>query len=254
MARRPRTRRRLVLRLLIGAAVTSVVLIAIAVFVAFQLAGENPEWWRPLNPNDERTVEAAQTVEIDVTNALHQSRPATPEHSPESWTISVGEAEANAWLAARLRDWLANQDDAFTWPAELSEPQIDFRDGNVVIGAGFKRGQAVEVLAVTLLPRTDKDGALWLEAESVSIGKLSIPASWALSGSASFIKDRLPSHVLEKPEGKRVLNVLSGKEPLTKSAILNLSDGRRVRVLAVKAKDNALLVTCRTEPPGIARE
>jgi hypothetical protein len=240
--------------LLVGASVSGVVILGIAVFVAFQLAGENPEWWRPLNPNDERTVQAAQTVEIDVTNALHRSRPSTPERPPESWTISVGEAEANAWLAARLREWLANQDDAFAWPAELSEPQIDFRDGKVVIGAGFKRGKSLDVLAVTLLPRTDKDGALWLEAESVSIGKLSIPASWALSGSASFIKDRLPEHLLDKPEGKRVLNVLSGKEPVTKSAILKLSDGRCVRVLALRANDNALLVTCRTEPPGVARE
>lgn len=248
VARHPPTRRRFFLRLLLALALSGVVLAGIAAFVALQLASENPEWWRPLNPRDEQTVEAAQTVEIGVTNALHQSR-AAPDHAPEAWTLSVSEREVNAWLAARLRDWLANQAEAVTWPVELSEPQIDFREGKVAIGASFKRGKSVEVLAVTLLPRIDREGALWLTADDVSIGKLSIPASWALSGSGSLIRDRLPAHVLERPETKRILDVLAGKEPVTKNAILKLSDGRRVRVLGIKATDDALLVTCRTEPP-----
>lgn len=239
----PRRLRRFLKRLALAVGIT-VVLFGVIVYVALtRFALVAPAWWKPPNPADPRTLEAARAVENGVTTLLHQ------RHAPEqTWTMSLSSEDANAWLAARLKEWVANQDGSWVWPAELSSLQVEFRDGQVTLGVGLMYRGAVRVVSLSVSPRMDEAGALWLPATSVAIGKLSVPVSWALSGKESLLREYLPIDAATNAGATRVFDALAGKGPISSRPTMKLSDGRRVQIVGIRSESGKLLVTCRPAP------
>ena len=203
------------------------------------LAAQTPEWWTPPDATDPETVETAKAVENGVTTLLHEKRAGA-----EPWTMRLSEHDANAWLAARLRDWIENQDGDVEWPRQVTGVLLDLRAGALTIGVSVNEGEKAMVVSATLAPRVDGEGALWIPATSFHIGQLTVPGSWILRASDSPLRAILPKEAATSEGLASALDVLSGDAPLARRPWFRLSDGRRVRVVNIQVEMEQLLVTC----------
>lgn len=253
-------------------------LLGAAGLIALGLAGERPGWWHDIDPHDKDVAAAALRVENGAATQLTQVRRAEPGSAgalaagaSEPWTIRVSSSDANAWLAARLRPWLESQSSGVRWPDDLRAIEVRFEAGHIDVGASIRphanldnqknAGASEQVLSTTLRPEFRDDGSLWLPATGTSIGRLSVPASWALARaaggaggaggrSAGIAPDHPGSDPASNPELRDIIGALSGERPAMATPILRIGDGRRVRLLKIEPRDDALYITCQT----LARE
>lgn len=239
------------------------VLIAItslALLSASFLTSRAPSWWPP-RPDLRAASAIAADLENAVVNQIHAARPmegpsgghneSQTENQPAGWTsaswsVSLSESDANAWLAARLPKWLANQDEPIQWPAELAVVQSGFEDGRLQVGAEVLDGRQTRYVSCQLRLWIDDRGRLWTPADWVRLGRLAVPAEWVVQrafGAAKPISRTIgAAHASE-----RVAAALRGEAPLVDHPVLKLADGRRVRLTKVLLKDGHVELTCRTE-------
>lgn len=248
--------------ILIGSGLFLAGVITGGVVVAGWLADQRPRWWDPIDASNPSTVAAANAVENGAVDLLSLVRPSV-ERSPgvltsEPWTVRLTPEDANAWLAVRLPMWIRNQSDNFRWPSQVAQLQVDFRADDVVLGVRARSHGVERYLWVSLDPTIDADGALWLRATWVHVGRLSLPASWFLpdeeaapSGTSpaqpTLVTKNIPDDIRALPETEALLAALNGAGPVARNPAIRLADGRRVRIVGVAAEDGALYVTCRTE-------
>jgi uncharacterized protein YpmS len=220
---------------------------------ALALTRAAPTWWRTVLREDPATVSLAQETETWAINLAHDSEKLPLTENPdgvwrsEVWRLELTSAEVNAWLNVRLPKWLANQKDQFRWPAEVSDVQVEFHDDRITLGARVRAGQRHQVLTATLMPRLETDGRLYLPAQSVNIGRLSIPANWVLEPVRANAESYIPSQLRRLPETELFFDAFGGAEPLLQKAMVRLGDGRRIRVLKVEPRNGRIQVFCQTE-------
>ncbi|MBL8991286.1 MAG: hypothetical protein JNJ48_06875, partial [Phycisphaerae bacterium] len=89
--------------------------------------------------------------------------------------------------------------------------------------------------------------ALWLTADSAALGRLPVPVAWALRAAAAELD------APEDSEAAKFLGALRAERPLLRDASLRLPDGRRVRIVALRAEGHRLEITCTTEEPAPSR-
>ncbi len=248
MSTRRRSFRRLLLRTLLAAILLLLIIAAVAYFSLTHYASRPPDWWQPPSPTDPATIDTAKAVENGVTTLLHEHRPPS-----QTWTMQLSEHDANAWLAARLKDWFENQSSDSRWPSEVTAVLLKADRGSINLGVRTLSRGSANVLSVALVPRIDTDGSLWLPARSFHVGQLAVPSAWALRAADSPLRRVLPPAIERSSEFGSILGVLAGDEPLTRSPILKLSDGRRVHVTGIAVELGQIFVTCRaasaTSPP-----
>ncbi|MDX9911730.1 MAG: hypothetical protein RBS39_07865 [Phycisphaerales bacterium] len=238
---------------LLRASVALAALLCGGLLFAHSLSAQAPRWWRNVSPADPRTQDAAEQLEYAISDQLHASRAGSasaerPEHwSSELWSASISASDANAWLNVRLPKWLANEDETLRWPSELAEVQIDFGQGDVRLGARLVAGGQDRIVWATFTPEIREDGALWLRARHVHLGRLSVPAPWVLGEAEDLVNEYVPPEFRDHPESRRLFDALAGRVPIVDSPTLRLADGRRVRLVAMQALDGRLSVACRTE-------
>ena len=211
--------------------------------VARALIGVAPTWWRQPDPTDPETVRKAETIESGVANAMYEVR-ADPL---EPWTVTLRAPDANAWLNTRLEQWLANADAEFDWPSDVESLQVEFDDGLIQVGVQIRAGDHARIISATLRPQMHDDGSLWVSAETIHVGRLPIPAGWVAERAGSIAGEVMPRRLLETPEVDRLFRSLVGDRALDADPVMDLGDGRRVRLLAIETEEGRLSVTCRTE-------
>jgi hypothetical protein len=148
----------------------------------------------------------------------------------------------------------SREDVEFEWPESLQELQIDFRDGLILVGAKVSAAKRIEpdtragnYFSAAIAPQFKADGSLWMPARRVSLGRLSVPASWMLSEPEEVAAaDRVPDEIADLAETKQVLAAFAGRQPAMTNPTIKLGDGRKVRVLAMTADDGKLSITCQT--------
>ena len=174
------------------------------------------------------------------------SRPLAYRSDP--WSVAMSEQQANAWLASRLPEWVENSGELTGWPDEVTDLQVDFDAPYLRIGVRVidKDGRA-RVLSATLRPELRGDGSLWLEADWVHVGRLSIPADWVLGEAEARADELLPAGLRDLPESRAFFRRLAGEAPVVERPLWRLPDGRQVRLIALQAGHDKLIVTCRTE-------
>lgn len=245
----------------VGGALVVVALVGVPALVAAVLVQRPPSWWRAVHRDDPRTLDRARGIEDRAFSELTAVRPAdevyASEH-PESWgsevwTFRVDAPEANAWLNARLPQWLANQDGSFRWPGEIGEVQVDFEDAEVRVGMLVHAVDRDHIVSATLTPRVGEDGSLWLPARWVQMGRLALPASWVLEKADARRAEFLPASMARMPETDGMFRAFAGELPIARNAVVRLDDGRRVRLLSITPRDGTLYLTCRTELPVASR-
>ncbi len=276
IARRRRLPRRK--SVLIGSGLFLAGLITGGVIVAGWLADQAPAWWEPVDASNPHTVAVADAVENGAVDLLSEVRPSV-ERTPglltsEAWTVRLTPEEVNAWLAVRLPMWIRNQSDNFRWPSQVAQLQVDFRHDDIVLGVRAVAHGTERYLWVTLDPTIDEDGALWLRATWVHVGRLALPANWFLPDEAgtptpakqgtaiaggggggaaaaapkpTLVTKNIPDDIRALPATGTLLAALNGNGPVAKNPTIRLADGRRVRIVGIVAEDGALFVTCRTE-------
>ena len=135
----------------------------VLVLVVTSLTRSAPSWWRSVRENG-------------LVNVMYEVRP----DAAEPWSVGLRAADANAWLNTRLGQWLRNRDERFVWPAQVRNVQVEFDRGLVQVGVEYVSDERPQVISATLRPEFHEDGSLWVRAESVSIGRLPLPADWIL--------------------------------------------------------------------------
>jgi hypothetical protein len=239
--------------------------------LALALAQSAPGWWREIDASSAGVREAAQRVENGAATQLTKIRRAEtlPASSgreagtSEPWTIRLTSADANAWLAARLKPWLESQDDVkFNWPRELERVEVEFDGGRIYVGALVNRGalgskdargagggEKKQYLSAALRPELRSDGALWMAATTASVGRLALPPSWMIPRAKASRKDvKLPGDFAQVPGINDILRALAGDRPAMQAAVIKIGDGRRVKILGLEPRDGALYITCQTLP------
>lgn len=252
----PTPRRRLPRKrsLLIGCGLFLAGVVTGGVLVAGWLADQRPGWWEPIDATNPHTVAIADAVENGAVDLLSQVRPSV-ERTPgvltsDPWTVKLTPEDVNAWIAVRMPMWIRNQSEKFRWPSEVAQLQVDFREDDIVLGVRAQSHGVERYLWVTLDPTIDEEGALWLKATWVHVGRLSLPAAWFLPEEAvttTSVTKNIPDDIRSLPATGTLLAALNGAGPVAKNPTVRLADGRRVRIVGVAAEDGALYVTCRTE-------
>lgn len=245
---------------------------AACILIGLALTQEDPRWWQAVDPTNPATIETAERVENGIASALTQVRSASSGRVGDAaadpaapWKVFITTEQANAWLTVRLRRWLADQAEQgamnFRWPPQVSDVQVDFTGGRINIGARVlanrsradapspgRRGRP-QTFAAALRPEFRPDGSLWLVAERVQIGRLSLPAGWVLgsSGGAQERVGEVSGELADLPQTQQVLAAMKGERAVLKRPVIKLADGRRVRLLAIEPIDGRVVVTCQTE-------
>jgi hypothetical protein len=233
--------------------------LTIALLSSWWLAARTPSWWRSIDPRDPTTSARLATLADAVENGLlillSQPRPAAATNAaprdastPPTWSITLDDQAASAWLISKLPRWALSQTSLTRWPDELDQVQVAFDDGSITLSARVVHPGGSRVLSASFRPRVDAQGWLWLEPGWVHLGSLPIPATFALSRwGRAVAPEPLPPELLELPDTPRALRALRGESPLLARPVLRLPDGRRVRLVDIAPRDGSLLLTWRDE-------
>lgn len=228
---------------MVGVTIALVLCATVLVLVVTSLARSAPSWWRSVRATDPATVARAESIENGLVNVMYEVR----ADASEPWSVGLRAADANAWLNTRLAQWLLNRDERFVWPEQVRNVQVEFDRGLVQVGVEYVRDERPQVISATLRPEFHEDGSLWVRAESVSIGRLPLPADWILGQAETAWPDLFASGSVEDPEVRRMLDALAGTGPLATDPRVSLGDGRRVRILGLHSSGSTLHLTMQTE-------
>ncbi|MBL8745873.1 MAG: hypothetical protein JNK58_05890 [Phycisphaerae bacterium] len=206
-------------------------------------AASRPVWWGRAGMLPGDAAERGSALERGGARALSEAR-----DDSERWTVSVAEADANAWLAHRLDRWLANR--GSEWAAAVktegaagASRRVDF-DGRRV-RLGFEVDGVV--VGLSAVPEVE-GGALWLRDPRWFVGRIELAASGARWLNRVLV-DRVGGRV--SSEGReRLRGALDGSRALFEPASMPLDDGRVVMLVEVRVEADRLLLTCRTLMEG----
>lgn len=213
-----------------------IVVALIAWSVVRSVAATPPAWWRSVDARDPETIALAEEIQNSLITELHRI-----DRAPgEEWAIVLTPAQANAWLNAEFPSWLASSQGA-QWPTEVVTLQVGFDPGRVRVAAELMMDGDRHYVSGSFRPRLDERGALWAEDAEFAIGRLGIPVREALDRMRSEIKGEWTSTL------SRLSASASGDAALIDEPVINLSDGRRVRVVALESLADDLVVRLRTE-------
>jgi hypothetical protein len=197
-----------------------------------------PTWYVPPDPADEQVAELAERVEYGVVEEFHRIR-----EEPEPWTVRFREQQLNAWLAARMPEWIAHEQN-FAWPEELGTPQIHVDGEHVNVAIEVRTNGSSRVVTARVTPEIVGD-RLHIRLDRVGLGRVAMPGEPA-ERLVKLVEEISPNTVLSDAATKRVFDILSGREPL--DAIVELSDGRRVELVGFRIENGIVDVTSRTLP------
>ena len=198
-----------------------------------------PSWWSPAEAADPNVQALAEQVEYRLIEEAHKAR---PQDTP--WRLRLTEEQLNAWLAARLRQWIAHEHD-LDWPEGLGTPQVRFEPAGVVIGAALSGNGRPKYLAARIVPAFDERGVT-LGVVRLWHGRLPVPGD-----PVSIIREALAEHApggfRKDPEVRRWLGILESTEAI--DPVVTLADGRRVRLGGITPGDGWVILEGMTLPP-----
>lgn len=154
-------------------------------------------------------------------------------------TITLNFDEANAWLATRLKDWLANQKREL--PAGLTDPMLASSGDSLVAAFHYKNNDIDQVFSVLLSLKFLDDGQAVLSIDGIRGGRLPLPTGSVLNRLPGGAEDGEAHH-------SRVVAVLLGQQPF--DPVLPIDGTRQARIIGMKVDDKSVGLTVRAEPTG----
>lgn len=188
-------------------------------------------------------VDAADRAFNRILGELSDSRGYRPTGNPGDAlgvrTITLGFDEANAWLATRLNDWLANQKREL--PAGLSQPMLASGGDSLVAAFHYKNNEIDQVFSVFLSLKFHDDGQAVLSIDGIRGGRLPLPTGSVLKHLPGGAADNGAQH-------SRITAVLLGQQPF--DPVLPIDGTRRARIIGMRVDDKSVSLTVRAEPTG----
>ncbi len=195
-----------------------------------------PRWYDPPVSDDPSAVHLAEQAEFRLVEELQKIRPAG-----EPWGLRIPDEAVNAWIALRLRDWLAH-DDRPPWPEFITVPQVHATPSGIFIVVGLvQHGRVTSMLGLSVVPSI-VDEEILLSINGGLLGRLPVPAP------PSTLLEPLRTAAGGGDETSQLVvdYLLDGR---AFPAVLELVDDRIVQIEGVSLEDGALTITARTLPP-----
>ena len=218
----------------------AVITIAVtAATVLWFTAHRPPRWWAPLEPADPEVRHLAERVEYRLIEEAHKARPAN-----EPWRLRITQEQINAWLAARLGEWIAHQRD-LDWPQGLGVPQVTLEPTGPVVGFRLGGSDRPRYFAARIVTAFDTDGVR-LHIDRLWHGRLRVPGD-PIAIMNEMLGEYADPAFLDDPETRRWLAILAGADPI--DPVIELTDGRRVRITNIDCSTGWLILEGMTLPP-----
>lgn len=181
---------------------------------AVALARRVPAWWAPTARDAAGALDTARALEQGIAGETTRVRgPGT-----QAWTVRVRAADLNAWLGARLPQWLEH-DRSLPWPEGVKAVQVAADPDGFALAADWN---GVVVVTRWAIDAGEGGAPATLRAAGTSVGSLPVPFAGSVGG--WFV-----------PELARPL-------PLE----TRLGDGRTLRVTGAEFLDGEAILDCET--------
>ncbi len=209
---------------LLGAAIALILLAA----VGWWLAGLTPQWYQPTTATDAATSELGEAAEYRLVEEFQRIRP--PE---EIWRLRIREDAINAWLTARLKQWLAGR--GVDWPADTTLPQIHITPAGIELAISTDDiGHRIGRFRVR--PVIDNN-QLTLESPTFRLGRLPLPLP------TDWIRPTLHESLAESGDLAFLATLLQGDSI---EAAIPLVDHRHVQLAAITLEPGACIIQAST--------
>jgi hypothetical protein len=226
---------RVVVALLVGAVVSLGVL--------WKLSSMTPSWYQPL-PVDRETRDLAGQVEYFLVEEAHEIRPA--DHT---WTLRLSAQQINAWLVARLPQWIEHEQD-LDWPTALGPPQVRLTSEGIDVAARLQLDpHGTERVVVARIVPTVHDDGISLSLQRLGAGLLQLPGDPAALINEQLLELR-HDEIIDQDVSRFLHDLVAGRGVLDRE--IKLADNRVIRVVAVHCREGSLDVVLQTRSPGIA--
>jgi len=196
----------------------------------------SPSWYDPPDVGDEAVRDLGHGTEMFVLEQLHKVR-----EDDDTWRFRLRNDQMNAWLAVNLPAWYEHQTHE-RWPEELGLPQVSAELEGVNVGFRLPEAFGDRLVTVRAAPEVTDEGRLRIELNRVGLGRITLPAAATRrvveAGRATF-----QGH-LDERDLNDIVGLVLGDE--TVEPVLELSDGRLVRIDEINLEADAIVFTCRT--------
>jgi hypothetical protein len=218
-------------------ALVLIALFILGAIVLWRISRSPPAWYRPPDALDTAVNELADRVEYRLVEEAQKVRPLH-----ERWSLRVRENQINSWLATRLPKWLAHRGDT-SWSQRAGTPQVRLEPGAISLAVPVLGGASARTVVARVHPDL-VDDKLHITVDRVAVGKIALPGE-PLSNLLTLIQPALPPD-WEAPVTELAEALAEGQmiDP-----VIELADGRRVRLLAIRLDDGVLEFTAETIPP-----
>ncbi|QNN24244.1 hypothetical protein HED60_18860 [Planctomycetales bacterium ZRK34] len=193
-------------------------IVLIAVFVLWWMISAKPDYWHVLDGSHAEVRTAGERVEQTVSSLITRVRP-----TDQSWQLPLSDKNINHWLAARMPNWLANQNIDPSIIAVLRHAQVHCEPDRLLLAVQPDLGVVSPVIELTLVPRPSDSGAVELYVKSAKAGVFDVPIDT----------------IIEKFANNRSV-------PRELTLEVPLKDGREVQVTDLGLTDSAMMLTCTT--------
>lgn len=221
---------------------------SLLVALGIVMARSAPSWWVDVDKDSARNRQLSQMVQNGTLTHITADRGTLIGGSVE-WPVMMTDEAANAWLNIGLPDWFSKITDGMAWPESVTQIQIVFDSGIIRIGVRATTESGSRIYSCAIRPELHEDGSLWMQARTVSMGKLTLPASWVLRGADAHAAEYIPEQLRGTAQAEALFEKLTGKLPLFEQAEVDLSDGRIVRLTDLRVRDGTVIALCVTEIP-----
>ncbi len=211
-------------------------LVLVGIAALWGLTRMPPHWYEPPNPTDEKVLELADRVEFRLLEEFQRIRP-----DPEPWKLRVRENQLNAWLATRLKDWIAHKENLI-WPEDLDMPQIRIEPDGISLAVAVESMGPSKIIVTRMMPRFER-GELLVTLNRFSLGRLNIPGN-PVERMVGLIDEYASSVEMDEPVAFLFLQMLRGDEHI--DPVLNLADSRRVRLTNLELENGSVILTAKT--------
>lgn len=228
-----------------------IAVLALAALLGYWAWKSEPDYWQKnqeLRKRDNASLLQAAT-ELD-TRLLAQVSEAGPGEDPlanigKERTIFVSTDEINSWLAAKLNDWLINQNVRI--PPQVKDMMVAIDGGELVLAFRYDAPEVNQVISATVDVAADDEGDLILNEQGkgtitmsdVHGGRLPLPVNWVVN---LLKKNNTAEDKAEQVE--KIAQLLKGVpfEP-----VQEIDQIRQVRLLGYELKDDGIEMRVRTE-------
>lgn len=152
------------------------------------------------------------------------------EYISAPWSVAISQEDANAWLAGRLPTWLHSR--GAQMPAGLGTVCVQFENGRVRLLAPVPTPAGTSIVSIPVEFATDSDGGLVIMLGTAWAGYMPIPGAGL--GIAAALR-----RTVDQSDA-------SGEEIIIKHPVLDVDDGRVVRIITVVPRSGRLELTLET--------